>query len=344
MAATADQDMTLEDEYDEEADSDFEAEGSGAEDFSSASDDDGGKGAKDVQDALERPRKRRKTDQAQAELITELDSGDEATIQELKQTHKKSKPTTRSTQQDDGDESEGWRARTRAMRMQEKDERRRNKLASSKGSTIDVNKIWEEMNQPAPLLPPRVEDGTALQTNPSQETDTFKSLNTVSGDSEKENVPVNDSEETITIKRTYKFAGEVHVEERTVLKSSAEAQLWLSQQQQAKGSSPGADGTLRNRPLRKISRFDPNFSNMDSFKGAWTARTPQEGKFTGPKLNVVEKSKMDWAEHVDTEGLKEELDTHAKAKEGYLTRMDFLRGVEERKESEARAARVKGRG
>jgi hypothetical protein len=50
---------------------------------------------------------------------------------------------------------------------------------------------------------------------------------------------------------------------------------------------------------------------------------------------------VDWAVHVDAEGFKAELDTHAKAREGYLSRMDFLRGVEERKEAEARAARLK---
>jgi hypothetical protein len=229
------------------------------------------------------------------------------------------------------------------MRTKEKDERKRNKQASSRGSTIDVNKIWEEMNRPAPLLEPRIEGDPAEQRPPAQKEESFKAANTADKDSGKENVPVVDGDETITIKRTYKFAGEVHVEEKTVLKSSAEAQLWLSQQQASKRASPAADGKAANRPLRKISRFDPNFSNMDAFKSSWAAAKAQEAMFKGPKLNVVEKSKMDWAEHVDSEGLKEELSTHAKAKDGYLTRMDFLRDVEERKEAEARAARLKGR-
>lgn len=341
MAKPQDQEMIPEDDYDEDADSDFEAQGSAIEDFSSASDDD--RGERGTQAVVERPRKRRKLEKAQAPLITELDSGDEATIQEQKRGHKKNKSATRSAHAEDGNESEGWRARTRAMRMQDKDERRRNRLASTKESTIDVNKIWEEMNRLAPLLPPRIEEDITLQATQPQETEKSKSLNIVSGDSEKENVSVNVKAETVTIKRSYKFAGEVHVEERTVLKSSAEAQLWLSQQQHATASTPPVDGKQLNRPLRKISRFDPNVSNMDFYRGSWTARAVQDPKFTGPKLNVVEKSKMDWAEHVDTEGLKEELDTHAKAKEGYLTRMDFLREVEERKETEARAARVKGR-
>ncbi|EXJ62158.1 hypothetical protein A1O7_02591 [Cladophialophora yegresii CBS 114405] len=341
MAEPQDQEITLEDEYDEEADSDFEAEGSDAENPSSASEDEEG----GIADAPERPRKRRKTEKTQGVLITELDSGDEATIRAQKKDQKKVENAKGAAAEDAGNQTEEWRARTRAMRTKEKEERTRRKLASSKGSTIDVDKLWEEMNRPASLPPPRIEeDDQALnQVQQSGLTDNSRSLNIVSGDSEKENVPANNGEATITIKRAYKFAGEVHVEEKTVLRSSAEAQLWLSQQRPSEGNGPAANGKLVNRPLRKFSRFDPNLSNMDAFKGAWGARNVQNTKFRGPKLNVVEKSKMDWAEHVDTEGLKEELDLHAKAKEGYLTRMDFLRGVEERRDAEARAVRLRAR-
>jgi hypothetical protein len=336
MAKPGDHEMASEDDYDEEADDDFEAEGSNAEDESSASDDEG----HSVAGAPERPRKRRRTEKAQAELIAELDSGDEATIRAQRKIHKK----TENAAEDAGDQSEGWRARTRAMRTKEKEERTRSKIASSKGSTINVDEIWEQMNRPAPLPPPRKEDeDSANQVQQSKLADNSRSLKAVSGESDKENMPVNDVEETITIKRTYKFAGEVHHEEKTVLKSSAEAQLWLSQQRPSERNSPTADGNLVNRPLRRFSRFDPNLSNVDAFKGSWASRNVQETKFRGPKLNVVEKSKMDWAEHVDSDGLKEELDMHAKAKEGYLTRMDFLREVEERRDAEARAARSRGR-
>ncbi|ETI23976.1 hypothetical protein G647_05783 [Cladophialophora carrionii CBS 160.54] len=341
MAEPHDQEMTLEDEYDEEADSDFETEGSDAEDPSSASDDEG----HSVADAPARPHKRRKTEKTQEVLIAELDSGDEATIRAQKKDQKKGENAKGAAAEDAGNQSEEWRARTRAMRIKEKEERTRRKLASSKGSTIDVDKIWEEMNRPAPLPPPRIEDDgeAANQAQQSGLTDDSRGLKIVSGDGEKENLPANNGEETITIKRTYKFAGEVHVEEKTVLRSSAEAQLWLSQQRPSEGSGPAADGKLVSRPLRRFSRFDPNLSNMDAYKGSWGARNTQDTKFRGPKLNVVEKSKMDWAEHVDSEGLKDELDLHAKAKEGYLTRMDFLREVEERRDAEARAARLRAR-
>lgn len=339
MADQEQPDITMEDDYDEEADSDFQADGSGAEDISASSADE----ESPTDSGPRRPRKRRKIDEAQNETTQELDSGDEATIRQQKKTRGKHKKNAEGVTPDGGNESEGWRARTRAMRTKDKEERKRNKLASSKGSTIDVAKIWEEMNRQGSLPPPRIESDGAYQREHSDENPLSQANHSLRTDVDKENVPAADDEETITIKRTYKFAGEVHVEEKMVLKSSAEAQLWLAQQQSSKSETPIIDGKVVNRPLRKISRFDPNFSNMDAFKGAWVGKNAQGAKFKGPKLNVVEKSKMDWAVHVDTEGLKEELDTHAKAKEGYLNRMDFLRDVEDRKEAEARVARIRGR-
>jgi hypothetical protein len=232
------------------------------------------------------------------------------------------------------------------MRIQEKEQKRQSKLASSKHSTIDVNKLWEEMNRPGPLPPVRMEDEDIVQNMSDKASGSAPDKNLAFKEQDKENVPVSSDADTITIKRTYKFAGEVHTEEKTVSRDSAEAQLWLAQQQGSKTQNISADGKVVHRPLRKISRFDPNLSNIASFGSSWAARNAegQDSRFRGHKLNVVEKSKMDWAAHVDTEGLKEELDVHAKAKDGYLNRMDFLREVEERKEAEARAARLQTTG
>ncbi|KIW43842.1 uncharacterized protein PV06_04902 [Exophiala oligosperma] len=325
----------VEDEYDEEADSDFQADAVGDEDISSTSEDD----LPEQDETSQRPRKRRKVEKVQSAPVTELDSGDEATIKEQRASRKKHQKQA-NNENESGNESEGWRAQTRAMRTKEKEERRRNKLASVKGSTIDVDKIWEEMNKPQPL------HSSNVQPNSHNDVLDDKAIaiqlpKTTDGVVEKENLPEFFSEEMITIKRTYKFAGEVHVEEKNVPKSSAEAQLWLAQQQSTKAPVLEADGKMVNRPLRRISRFDPNFSNLAAFKSSWVKQGAGAGQHAGPKLNVVEKSKMDWAVHVDTQGLKEELDIHAKARDGYLSRMDFLREVEGRKEAEARAARLR---
>ncbi|KAL2435105.1 SWR1-complex protein 5 [Exophiala dermatitidis] len=340
MADSQEPEVAMEDDYDEEADSDFQGAGSDADGVSSSSEGEATTGDNGAQ----RPHKRRKVEDAPDSATIELDSGDEATIKEVNHSRRRRKKKADGASAESDNESDEWHARTRAMRMREKEERKRTKLASCKGSTIDVDKLWEEMNRPDPLPPPRVE-GEAQGPDPKPPTNDVAStqlMPTLGKEGNKENVPSVDGEETITIKRTYKFAGEVHVEEKTVPKSSAEAQLWLSQQQLSKPTSSAESGSAVSRPLRKISRFDPNFGNLGAFKGSWAAQTHEPG-FKGPKLNVVEKSKMDWAAHVDTEGLKEELDTHAKAKEGYLNRMDFLRGVEERREAEARAARLKQR-
>lgn len=332
-------DVAMEDTDDEDADSDFQDDAPAAEASQPSSDDD------DDDAAKQPPAKRRKVNHTTAPLIQELDSGDEATIKEQKRHRRKQNKTDNGNLDVSDNETEEWRARTRAMRDKEKDERKRNKLATSKGSTIDVNKLWEEMNRPTTGVVPGTE-GDDLDKTLSPNS---KSNNVIAGDGDKENHPVanadadHDAGEMITIKRTYKFAGEIHTEEKTVPKSSAEAQLWLSQHQSPKPEALTPDGHVVQRPLRTFSRFDPNLSNLDAFKSSWVGRNAQSTNFKGPKLNVVEKSKMDWAVHVDSEGLKDELDTHAKAKEGYLNRMDFLRDVEQRKEDEARDARSKGR-
>jgi hypothetical protein len=58
------------------------------------------------------------------------------------------------------------------------------------------------------------------------------------------------------------------------------------------------------------------------------------------RLNVVDKSKLDWAEHVDaTEGARDELEKAKKDKTSYLERRDFLDRVEDHKEDERAKAR-----
>src|SRR5579862_511882 len=120
-------------------------------------------------------------------------------------------------------------------------------------------------------------------------------------------------DETITIQRTYTFAGQTTTESQIVPKSSAAALLYLQSQSQSPPSNPNQKPPLR-RPKKRTSLFDPAGPGVGASAGATKA----------PKLNTIEKSKLDWAGYVDKEGLKEDLDEHSKAKEGYLGRMDFL--------------------
>ena len=349
MADPKDIDATMEDDYDEEADSDFDAgEPDDIVSSSADEDDEQGEGAGDS-----RPRKRRKLGKTskRQEDLRDLDSGDEATIQELEKSKRKQQQGGQILDEDNIDgKDQGWRARTRAMREREKDEKRKNKLATIKGSTIDVDKLWEDMNKPGDpeLPPPSGLQGRQRSNDEPKPTSVSSTLKETLGP--QVGLPVQNEqtesdgviEDTITIRRTYKFAGEVHVEEKIVPKSSAEARLWLSQQSSKDMPAASSSAKPARRPLRKISRFDPNLNNLDSIRKSWERLGIADGSIKGPKLNTVEKSKMDWAAHVDQEGLKDELDEHAKAKEGYLGRMDFLGQVEQRREEEARIARTKG--
>lgn len=172
-----------------------------------------------------------------------------------------------------------------------------------------------------------------------------------------------DDDGMITIKRSYDFAGQKVTEEKRVHKSSAEAKLYLANkhpENKSKPQSPSppkddAQPALR-RPLRRASKFEPNPTG--EVKGLppdrQRLRTPSRAdvlaqqkrleeearKGKAVKLNTVQKSAIDWAAHVDQEGLQEELDEYGRSKQGYVGKMDFLRSVHGRKEEEDRRARL----
>lgn len=161
------------------------------------------------------------------------------------------------------------------------------------------------------------------------------------------------SEEMIKIKRTYKFAGEMITEEKVVPKDSAEAKIFLANGENVDAVSTAYDDAAANtkaalklrRPLRKVSRFDPNPTG--SIKKSWEKQPMTEAQreaenAKGPKINTVEKSRLDWAAYVDQAGIKDELTIHSKAKEGFLGRMDFLDRVDAKKEEDRRNARLRG--
>lgn len=172
----------------------------------------------------------------------------------------------------------------------------------------------------------------------------------------------------ITIQRSYGFAGQTITEEKRVHKSSAEAKLWLSTHHPSEKTSatkpPPLDDpiddesqTQLRRPLRRASKFEPNPTG--EVKGlpierqrlraptradvlAQQQRKEEEDKRRGKvlKLTTVQKSALDWAAHIDREGFKEELDVYGRSRQGFLGRMEFMRGVEGRKEEEERTARL----
>ncbi|KAL1967452.1 hypothetical protein VTN77DRAFT_3237 [Rasamsonia byssochlamydoides] len=353
-----DGDLVLDlDNYDSEEDEDFQL------DEDEAAEDDSGLSSSEDEDeeaaAQEQPpAKKRKLDSSSAKKDAEedamvLDSGDEATIQKAKQRKKARKGGKGGDSDEDDidfdDEEEGGEGgfvKTRAMRMKMKEERK--PLAKIEGATIDIDALWEKMNTPGT-------DCGLLPTTTNKENEEKEQEDTANGEAQptqQKQEPKLPSEEMIKIKRTYKFAGEVITEEKLVPKDSAEAKLFLSESKDKPvdeadvddAASKKSDLKLR-RPLRKISRFDPNPTG--AIKKSWekqpaAVEADSNKQAKGPKLNTVEKSRLDWAEYVDQAGIKDELNVHSKAKEGYLGRMDFLNRVDAKREEERRRMRLKG--
>ncbi|PTU22822.1 hypothetical protein P175DRAFT_0433970 [Aspergillus ochraceoroseus IBT 24754] len=313
--------------------------------------------------------KRRKTKATTDKIAldgSELDSGDEAMIrkakekkQKQKQKHKgKGKGRKGSDEEDEAvdfdDDEEGGAGgfvKTRAMRMQMQEERK--PLARIDGATIDVDAIWAQMNAPNQgLTSSELEKDTALIDGEKEDVEMHSQENIAPASQEKRSL-AKYSEGMIKIKRTYKFAGETITEEKLVPRDSAEAKLFMASEKDGEAVASTMDDNeiskealkLR-RPLRKVSRFDPNPTG--TIKKSWEkqaipAGAGQDENAGGPKINTVEKSRMDWAAYVDSAGIKDELRVHSKAKEGFLGRMDFLDRVDAKREDERRNARLKGR-
>lgn len=62
-----------------------------------------------------------------------------------------------------------------------------------------------------------------------------------------------------------------------------------------------------------------------------------------PKMGTLDKSKMDWDKFVNEEGIKEELHTHNKGKDGYVEKQMFLERSDYRRFEIERDAREKSR-
>ncbi|CEO59497.1 hypothetical protein PMG11_04172 [Penicillium brasilianum] len=341
--------VDLDDEpYESAEDEDFQLDPAQDESELSSSED----------EAAEPAKKKRKADKKDEVVADELDSGDEATIQKARDRRnqlkrKKAKGKNVVDDEDlDFDEAEeggtGGFVRTRAMKKHIQEEERK-PLARIDGATVDVDALWAQMNAP--------ESQVALEASQIEhklEPTPDESDHVASMSAPKQNAPESDDktrhgqhkEQMVKIKRTYKFAGEWITEEKVVPKDSAEAKAFLSSGENVEyaevenANSATSTANLR-RPLRKISRFDPNPTGL--IKKSWEKHaTETAADAAGPKINTVEKSRLDWAQYVDQAGIKDELRTHSKAKEGYMGRMDFLGRVESKRDEEARQARLKG--
>jgi len=158
--------------------------------------------------------------------------------------------------------------------------------------------------------------------------------------------------ETVIIKRNYVFAGKTITDERTVLADSEEARLYFSHKKEAppiKGpakfpvsgrTAPQLENSASNptprplrRPMKRRSILAADGPDDAILAAVATAAATAAAK--APKLNTLEKSKLDWAAQVDRDGLSEELSEARKAKGTYLGRLDFLGRMDAKREEEA---------
>ncbi|GAW12773.1 hypothetical protein ANO14919_021440 [Xylariales sp. No.14919] len=326
-----------EDDYASEDDPDF-APNAGTAEGASGSDSEPEPDGDRQTDAIP---KRKRTDADAIEGDFE-NSGDETIIQKERKRQRKAKRTNGSAGENEG--GEGGFVKTRRQRAQEKAERKSHGIIGP--VTIDVDDLWAQMTA-APLLPAKVvmeqnkENVQPARVSADGNADVAKTASSELTDT--------DTSRMIKIKRTYNFAGKVHTEEKSVARDSAEAKLYLASQDPKLVGPEIEDEQPRRKPRKAFrSIFEPAIEGLSrrvDLKLSMNARLElREQQAKAKKLNVVEKSRMDWAGFVDKEGIKDELELAGKSKESYVNRQDFLQRVEAKKEEEARRARIAGRG
>ena len=352
------EDVEIEEEvYDENADEDFNPEEAGADEHASSSEED----EKDTKQAATKKAGRKRKSEA---LDNDLDSGDEATINERQSKKRQRKGAAKGAshstpggEHDEDSAGEGGLIKTRAQRLAEKVERKHRRRAREGEVTIDVDSVWAELA----ALPIGRQTGYVGVGN----IDDGEEGMDIDGEGNKENIkaqklPPSDNDDLITIKRRIEYAGEVTEVEERVPRNSKEAKRYLADHPEADHSSTNAEDTpiQLHRPLKRPSLFEPNPhsivkgvpsdrlrprapSRVDVLTAEKRAAEAMEKK--AQHMTTVEKSALDWRGFVaGQKGLQEELDEYGKSKSGYLAREDFLGRVEFMRDVQAKAARLKG--
>lgn len=268
----------------------------------------------------------------------------------------------------DDDGGEGGLIRTRAQRKVEQVEKR--PLARIEGATVDVDALWARMLA-APVRPGPVTEAQEKEEAKGRESSTHGAAKAVAPEDEPNLISIRKTyifagQRTTEDKQVPRSLLEQHLSDgwKTIeIKADAldtldtpDADSTGNAKKDA--SEPGEAQPRVRRPLRRPTRFEPNPTGYvrtlpPEHQLTWprkltaTAVADQENMpaVDGPKvprpekaqkLNVVDKSRLDWTGFVDKEGIAEELKTHGKTKESYLGRMQFLAGVEARREEERR--------
>nr|XP_025963177.1 craniofacial development protein 1 [Dromaius novaehollandiae] len=169
---------------------------------------------------------------------------------------------------------------------------------------------------------PKVLTATQVtQTSKAEE----KSVNKLQEKSKESEKPKDAGKLTIT--KVFDFAGEEVRVTKEVDATSKEAKSFLKQQEKMQSGTPASLPTVSGvkRP-----------SGMSSLLGKITSKKQ--------KMSTLEKSKLDWENFKEEEGIGEELAIHNRGKDGYIERKAFLERVDHRQfeiERDIRLSRMK---
>jgi len=146
----------------------------------------------------------------------------------------------------------------------------------------------------------------------------FEKKSEVKAKSTQEKEEKGEDDGKVTITRVFDFAGEAVEVSKKVDADSKEGQKFLKAQDEAP----------KKRPAATSSGGLSNLVNSINKK---------------PKMGCLDKSKMDWDQYVAKEGIKEELETFNKGKDGYVEKQMFLERADHRRFEQEKAAREKTR-
>lgn len=212
----------------------------------------------------------------------------------------------------------GGLIKTRRARYKEAELNKRRKYENIQGTPISdtARNIWDEMNlESKKRLSRQQGSNVSIIADPRE---ISESLENNTGNVEQ-----------ITIERTYKFAGETIHEKKIVPKYSAEGQEYLKNSKFQKSND--VDTTTNPTTDTKDNVEIPE--ERSNLRRPLKREAILEKIIAGsikPKLTTLEKSKLDWVNYVDKEGITDDLQLHNR--DGYLAKQDFLDRVETQKD------------
>ncbi|XP_021264693.1 craniofacial development protein 1 [Numida meleagris] len=165
----------------------------------------------------------------------------------------------------------------------------------------------------------------ATQATRADKTGDEKSVNKLQGKPKESEKPKDSGKVTIT--KVFDFAGEEVRVTKEVDSTSKEAKSFLKQQEKWQSSAPGSLPTVSG--VKRPSGISSLLGKIGSKK---------------QKMSTLEKSKLDWENFKEEEGIVEELAIHNRGKDGYIERKAFLERVDHRQfeiERDIRLSRMK---